>query len=143
MGLYDAFKEVLSVAQKADNVDLYKQLLDLSAQALELQAENARLKEELSNLNKKKDIESRIIRHQESYLSFQDDDLNLCYCTKCWDVDEKLVQLQCDPETGGFSCPQCHMSGTYDENAKQRYIQGVRDNASSLNSMYDAYGLYN
>ena len=29
MGLYDAFKDALSVAQKADNVELYRQLLDL------------------------------------------------------------------------------------------------------------------
>ena len=28
MGLYDSFKDVLSVAQKADNIELYKQLLD-------------------------------------------------------------------------------------------------------------------
>ena len=30
MGLYDGFKDVLSVAQKADNIELYKQLLDFS-----------------------------------------------------------------------------------------------------------------
>ena len=44
MGIYDAFKDALNVAQKADNVELYRKLLDLSAQALDLQAENARLK---------------------------------------------------------------------------------------------------
>ena len=37
MGFYDAFKDVLNMAQKADNIDLYRQLLDLSAQALEMQ----------------------------------------------------------------------------------------------------------
>ena len=36
MGFYDAFKDALSVAQKADNVELYRHLLDLSAQALDL-----------------------------------------------------------------------------------------------------------
>ena len=50
MSFYDAFKDVLSVAQKADNVELYKKLLDLSAQALDLQAEIARLKEETISL---------------------------------------------------------------------------------------------
>ena len=46
MGLYEAFKDAISVAQKADNVELYRQLLDLSAQALDMQAEIAKLKEE-------------------------------------------------------------------------------------------------
>ena len=52
MGIYDAFKDALNVAQKADNVELYRKLLDLSAQALDLQAENARLKEENAELRK-------------------------------------------------------------------------------------------
>ena len=46
MAFYDAFKDAIALAQKADNIELYKQLLDLSAQALDLQAENAKLKEE-------------------------------------------------------------------------------------------------
>ena len=63
MGFYDAFKDALSVAQKADNVELYRQLLDLSAQALDLQEENVRLKSENAELRKAKDLEARIIRH--------------------------------------------------------------------------------
>ena len=46
MGLYDAFKDAMNMAQKADNIELYRQLLDLGAQALDLQAEVARLKED-------------------------------------------------------------------------------------------------
>ena len=57
MGIYDAFKDALNVAQKADNVELYRKLLDLSAQALDLQAENARLKEENTELRKIRDLE--------------------------------------------------------------------------------------
>ena len=61
MGLYDAFKDVLNIAQKADNLDLYRQLIDLSAQALDLQAENTRLKEENEQLRKQKIDEERIV----------------------------------------------------------------------------------
>ena len=60
MGFYDAFKDAISVAQKADNIELYKQLLDLSAQALDLQEENTRLKAENAELRKNKDMESSI-----------------------------------------------------------------------------------
>ena len=52
MSLYDGIKDVAKIVQQADNIDLYKRLLDLSAQALDLQAENARLKEENAELKK-------------------------------------------------------------------------------------------
>ena len=36
MGIYEGIKDVAKVVQQADNVDLYKKLLDLSAQALDM-----------------------------------------------------------------------------------------------------------
>ncbi|MBO6016389.1 MAG: hypothetical protein J6P42_00005, partial [Oscillospiraceae bacterium] len=59
-----------SVAQKADNVDLYRQLLDLSAQALDLQEENARLKAENTELRKGREIASKICRHHSPWYTF-------------------------------------------------------------------------
>lgn len=66
MGFYDAFKDVVKLAQKADNLELYRQLLDLSAQALDLQEENIKLKEEIYNLSKEKEVERHIVRHDRS-----------------------------------------------------------------------------
>ena len=37
MGLYDGIKDVAKVVQKADNIELYQKLLDLSSQALDMQ----------------------------------------------------------------------------------------------------------
>ena len=37
MGLYDGIKDVAKVVQKADNIELYQKLIDLSAQALDMQ----------------------------------------------------------------------------------------------------------
>ena len=39
VGLYEGIKDVAKVVQQADNVELYRKLLDLSSQALDLQAE--------------------------------------------------------------------------------------------------------
>ena len=61
MGLYEGIKDVAKVVQQADNIDLYKKLLDLSAQALDQQAEIARLKAENEELRKGKDLEATII----------------------------------------------------------------------------------
>ena len=52
MGLYEGIKDVAKVVQQADNIELYRQLLDLSAQALDLQAENSKLKEEIAELER-------------------------------------------------------------------------------------------
>lgn len=94
MGIYDAFKDALNVAQKADNVELYRKLLDLSAQALDLQAENARLKEENAELRKIRDLEQSIIRHNQPYISISDDERQLPYCAVCWAKENKLYQMK-------------------------------------------------
>ena len=69
MSLYDGIKDVAKIVQQADNVDLYRQLLDLSAQALELQAENARLKDEIQELKRNKINEEKIVRHKQPYIT--------------------------------------------------------------------------
>ena len=42
MGLYEGIKDAIGIAQKADNVELYKKLIDLSSQALDMQTEIAK-----------------------------------------------------------------------------------------------------
>ena len=111
MNLYDAFKDVIRIAQKADNIELYRQLLDLSAQALDLQTENARLKEENETLKKRRINEDRIVRHKQPYLTLSDDELNLKYCAVCWDSENNLIQMSEFQEWAGASnslhCQKC------------------------------------
>ena len=64
MGLYESLKDVAKAVQKADNIDLYIKLINLSTQAYELQEEILRLREENSQLKKRREIEAIIIRHQ-------------------------------------------------------------------------------
>lgn len=109
MGFYDAFKDVVNVAQKADNVELYKQLLDLGAQALDLQVENARLKRENEDLKKQKDIEAHIVRHSQPFLTLDDDEQHLPYCAVCWAKEKKLYQMLKYSYHGKFKvfCKNC------------------------------------
>ena len=117
MSFYDAFKDAINVAQKADNVELYRQLLDLSAQALDLQAEVARLREENAALKKSKDIAEKIIRHEEPIVTIEGDTNNLYYCSHCWDSEQKLIQINCHKD-GTFNCPHCNSQGNYDNKKK-------------------------
>ena len=94
MGLYEGIKDVAKVVQQADDIELYQRLLDLSAQALDLQAENARLKDENTQLNKKRIDEEKLVRHKQPYLTMRDDELQIKYCSVCWDTSRNLVQMK-------------------------------------------------
>ena len=93
MGLYEGIKDAIGLAQKADNADLIKQLLDLGSQALEMQDEIRKLKEENAELRKANDLESRIIRHKDFYITLRDDEQEIHYCPTCWGKDHNLIQL--------------------------------------------------
>ena len=114
MGLYEGIKDVAKVVQQADNLELYRRLLDLSAQALDLQEEIANLKREnvelKSELNKRKNV----IRHKGIYITFEGDTLEIPYCASCFGKDEKLIQLF-DYSEKYYCCPVC---GIYAEKLK-------------------------
>lgn len=119
MGLYDAFKDVISVAQKADNIELYRQLLDLRAQALDLQENLAKAKAENAELKKKKDLANEIVRHEEPCITLKSDGQKLYYCSHCWDSQQLLIQISCHPD-GTFDCPHCKAKGNYDNALKRQ-----------------------
>lgn len=94
MEIIDTIKEVIKVAQKADNVEIIQQLLTVQAEALELQQKNIELQNKINELERNKDIEDRIVHHQDLYLTLKDDPQNLPYCTTCWTTKHQLVQLR-------------------------------------------------
>ena len=93
MGLYEGIKDAIGIAQKADNIELYKQLIDLSSQALDMQTEIAKLREENSELQKSKQTEQKLVRHEQPYLTLEGDNPKVCYCAVCWGKDEKMIQM--------------------------------------------------
>lgn len=106
MGLYDAFKDVMTVAQKADNIELYRQLLDLSAQALDMQAEIVRLKEENDELRKNKNIDDDIEYFCDPFIMRKSDKKSIKYCAACWASKRNLVPIQL-LERHMYMCPLC------------------------------------
>lgn len=112
MGLYDAMKDAVALAQKADNVELYRQLLDLSAQALDMQAEIAKLREENAELRKGKDVESKIVRHDIPIITLKDDSADIKYCANCWDSQRKLIQMHVYMSYGSLTY-RCHSCGLH------------------------------
>lgn len=126
MGLYEGIKDVARVIQQADNVELYKQLIELSAQALDLQNEIVRLTAENVELKKSKDIEDRIERHSEPYLTLNGDSEQIIFCSHCWDYERKLVQVRCN-ESGSFKCVHCENNGIYNSTKYDEYLRRERE----------------
>ncbi|MCR5766186.1 MAG: hypothetical protein K6G09_09460 [Treponema sp.] len=126
MGLYEGIKDVANLVQKADNIELYKQLLDLSAQALDMQSKISELTNENKALKEQQDLSNRIERHKEPYITLKDDELHILYCSHCWDVNKKLIQGECDIN-GHFYCPECKYRFVYDrekyKNRPKKYSQ--------------------
>ena len=114
MGLYEGIKDVAKVIQQADNIDLYKRLLDLGSQALDMQAEIAKLKEENEILKRRHDLTTKVQRHQGTYITLSDDSQSIRYCSNCWDCEQKLIQLN-TRDYGTFFCPHCKNKDIYDE----------------------------
>ena len=119
MGLYDALKDAVNLAQKADNIELYRQLLDLSAQALDLQAEVAKLREENAELKKSKDLESEIEYHVDSFVTKKSDTKPIKYCAACWAGKKALVPIQ-SYGSGTYRCTLCNVR-IFDRNERYEY----------------------
>lgn len=114
MSIYDLLKDAASIAQKADNIDLYRKLLDVSSQALEMQNELHRLNNEISKLKEVHDLLPLIERHKEAFITLKNENTELRYCSHCWDAEKKLIQLFCREDRGDFYCPHCKVDGVFD-----------------------------
>lgn len=115
--LYKGLMELGNIYQKIDNVEIQKKLLDLSQEALEMQNEILILKEENAKLKQKQNIEFKIERHKDAYITLKDDEQKLIYCSNCYDTKRQLVQAQINDD-GQYLCPACKYLGYYN---KERY----------------------
>lgn len=106
MNLYDAMKDVIEVVKKYDNIELYKQLIELSSMALDMQNDIVTLRQENTELKKARDIENDIEYHVDAYVTRKTDSILIKYCVACWASKRNLVTLQWDG-TYQHICPLC------------------------------------
>lgn len=138
MGLYEGIKDVAKVVQQADNVELYRQLLELSSQALDMQNEIKRLTDENNELKKAKNLGDNIERHKETYITLKNENEQVLYCSRCWDHEQKLVQVK-TYDNGKFQCTHCKNEGIYDQIAYDNYLRETREAFRYANSRRNNY----
>ena len=112
MGWYEAIKDGINMAQKADNIPLVNNLIEAQKQIMDLINENNTLKNENIELKNNKIKLQDIERHKDAYITLKNDKKNLIYCSNCLDTNQKLVQAQTD-ENGRYWCPSCKYNGYY------------------------------
>ena len=92
MGWYEAIKDGIVAAQKADNIPLVSELIDVQKQILDLEDENRKLREQIKEMQETADIAGKIERHEDAYITLADDPDKRIYCSCCWDTKKMLVQ---------------------------------------------------
>lgn len=109
MGVYEAIKDCVSIAQKADNIPLVEKLIDAQKQILDLMEENRKLKEDLRKNEETETVAKSIVRHKEAFITLKDDTDKKVFCSCCWGRDRKLIQVQ----VGQYATYQCQACKSY------------------------------
>jgi hypothetical protein len=94
MGAYEIIKDAIGLAQKIDNHEIINKLADAQQHVLDMQNEMFKLRDENKKLKDISAIEKKIVRHNLSTIvTLNDDKEEIFFCSSCWDVDRKLVQI--------------------------------------------------
>jgi hypothetical protein len=107
MGLYEAIKDGVEVARKADNIQVMKQLLDAQKELLDLFDENRKLKERIRELEVREDVSRNLRYDGERYWLTRDGAEDGPYCSVCFDHDGKLIRLTNGATRGSYWCGVC------------------------------------
>lgn len=121
MGIIDEIKSVATTIQQIDNIDLYRQILNLQADVMEIMEENSRLKGENIELREKLRLKNELkFEHEAYWLEKPDKSKDGPFCSKCWDSNQKLIRmLRVDVPPGYennpyvhnlYKCPECSIS---------------------------------
>lgn len=98
--------DFLKIIELIKDPDLRMKITELYGQNIELKEENHKLRMELQEIKEKSKINSELIHKDNHYYNRKDGP----FCTKCWDVDNRLVRLHDKGFWNGqkrFNCPNC------------------------------------
>ncbi len=111
MGMIDAIKDAATLVQKADNIDLYRVLLQVQQEALNLVQEksllveeNIRLREQVRDLQAKAGARASLVRRDGMYFAEGDRDP---FCPHCWETEQMQVHLARYQNQPGYFCRKC------------------------------------
>lgn len=106
MGALSEIKEVISFLQKTDNIDMVNKVIEVQTNIISMQEELMYLRDENAKLKSNLDIEKKIKRFANDTVIILEDNMDVMYCSKCWDDERKLIQVTKDEDY--YKCPKCN-----------------------------------
>lgn len=110
MRILDEIKSVAKTIQQIDNIDLYRQILNLQADVMDLLQEKNNLKIEVASLKEKLRIRESLVFKNDSYWQEKPEGLrDGPFCSNCWDTNQILVRMIDDAHAllPCYKCPSC------------------------------------
>jgi len=79
-----------------------------------------KLQQENAELKKRLEIADDIERHKELFVTRKSGETKTKYCSRCFDAERKLIQVDCSDSSGKFKCPNCKTGGIYDQEKSRK-----------------------
>ena len=107
MGAIDTLKELVTLVQKLDNLELLKRMVELQEQVFSLVTENQELRRESQRLSEQLAQMDQMEFRQNSYWKGDEGP----FCSRCFDVERRSVRMLKSEE----HYPQCPNCGIFAE----------------------------
>jgi len=107
MNIVKGLKDVISILQKSNDIEMINKVIDIQQKIIEMEDTIITLKEENRRLKDTSNKKMKIVRYKRDNIVTLKGNDDIYYCSKCWDDEEKLIQvLQKGPDF--YECPKCN-----------------------------------
>lgn len=103
MSFIETTKDIISVLQKADNIDLIQKMVGIQEEYLKFFEENTELKQQLKDLTEKLILKGKMEFDGTVYKL----DGRGYYCPKCYEDEGKPINLTFHTDYNNGYCPKC------------------------------------
>jgi hypothetical protein len=94
MSILEDVKSVVTTIQKIDNIELYRQILDLQQEVLQIVSANVELKAELATAREELRRKQTLRFEYNAYWTGETlETSDGPFCAKCWDTKQQLVRM--------------------------------------------------
>ncbi len=119
MGIIENAKEIADLIKKIDDIELYKEIVELESEIIDLTRVVRQKEDRISELEKSLKTSKRIHFHSPFYFAEEESDP---YCSRCWETDGIAVHVIYHGEYSSgyrYVCPHCKNDVFVEERAER------------------------
>ncbi len=121
MSAYEIGKELLEIAVTIKNKDLHSKIHELNKEIADIQQENLTLKKKVADLEDTLNTKESLTFEDHVYWSLKNGKKDGPFCSKCWDVDKRLVRLR-TLQNSFRTCPNCKNGFDSGDNSREVFV---------------------